>query len=90
MFVVTGLFVRLFINGEMLPDRKIGCHSAHTKHLTQATSQRKDGGKKFFPENIINYPVLHRALFFKKYCEKCVWPPGPESGLSCFETTFNG
>ena len=45
LFVVTGLFVRLFINGEMLPDRKIGCHSANTKHLTQATSQRKDGGK---------------------------------------------
>ena len=40
-------------NWEMLqcykaaPDRKIGCHSAHTKHLTQATTGEKKEGKYY-------------------------------------------
>lgn len=88
MFVVTGLFVRLFITGEMLQGttRQKNWLSL-SQHQTPDTSYEREKSRR---ENIINYPVSHRALFYKKYCEKCVWPPGPESGLSCLETTFNG
>ena len=60
------------------------------EHLTEAGDQREKSLKPFEGEGtIINCPISQRALFYKKYSEKCVWPPRPESGLSCIETTFN-